>query len=182
MKLPITLLILAALVSCSSSSKISKAEIAPGVNLSGYKTFDFYSLDASGDTVTEKFEQRTKMLKTAIASELQQKGYRQVSQNPDLLVNIGVTAKEEIQTRQTDFRTDAPRYMGQRRYTWKSQEVETGRYRTGTIDIHLVDARQNIMVWRKVAESIIPDRDKQLTEKIGSGIKKIFTDFPNAAP
>lgn len=165
------------MVSCSSS-KIIKTEIGEGVDLSKYKTFDFYKLEASGDTLSGSFKQRADLLKTAIANELMQKGYRQASVNPDLLVNIGICVKEEVQTRQTDFRTDAPRYMGQRRYTWKSQEVETGRYRIGTADIHLVDAQKGIMIWQKVAEGVIPEKDKKLDEKVKDGMEKLFSDFP----
>lgn len=169
------------IVSCSSTAKIIKSETAEGANLSAYKTFDFYKLEASGDTISQKFEQRSAMLKAAIADELVQKGYQQVAGNADLMVNIGISVKEDVQTRQTDFRTDAPRYTGQRRYTWKSKEVEVGRYRTGTVDIHLVDAKNNTMLWQKVAEDIIPEKDSKLETKVREGMKKIFADFPRSA-
>lgn len=174
-------LLVLGIASCSPSTKIIKSEIAEGVNLSQFKTFDFYTLEASGDTISARFAQRSAMLKSAIADELTQKGYRQASGNADLMVNIGISVTEDVQTRQTDFRTDAPRYTGQRRYSWKSQEVEVGRYRTGTVDIHLVDARKNMMVWQKVAEGIIADSDKKLEAQVKEGMKKVFADFPRSA-
>lgn len=177
MKHFIILLCMSTMLSCSSS-RLIKAEIAEGVNLSTNKTFDFYKLEAGGDTISSRFRERADILKTAIADELARKGYRQVSDNPDLLVNIGICVTEEVQTRQTDFRTDAPRYVGQRRYSWKSRELEVGRYRMGTVDIHLVDAKTNTIVWQKVAESVIPEKDSKLSKKTKDGIKKMFADFP----
>jgi hypothetical protein len=179
MKFLVIFLSVGAMLSCSSS-RIIKSEIAEGLDWSAYKTFDFYKLEASGDTLSEKFGQGASLLKTTIANELLQKGYRQAPGSPDLLVNIGICVQEKTQTRETDFRTDAPRYFGQRRYSWKSKEVETGRYRMGTVDIHLVDAQKNTIVWQKVAEGVIPERDKKLDEKVKEGVKKIFSDFPAA--
>lgn len=167
------------IVSCSTS-RIVNTEISEDVDLSTYKTFDFYKLEASGDTLSRKFLYRTDLLKTAIANELVKKGYKQVSGNADLIVNIGITVKEKVQSRQTDFRTDAPRYIGQRRYNWKSKEVETGRYRIGTVDIHLVDSQKDLLVWRKVVEGVIPDRDKKLNDKIKTVIGEMFLDYPIA--
>ena len=177
MKYLVILLFIGTILSCSSS-RIIKTEMVSKEDFSKYKTFNFYKLAASGDTLSEKYEQRVNLLKTAIANELVKKGYRQVSENADLLVNIGISVKEQIQTRQTDFRTDAPRYIGQRNYTWKSQEIEVGRYRLGTADIHLIDAKKGIMVWRKIEEGVIPDKDKKLEEKVKEGMKKIFLNFP----
>lgn len=177
MKYLVFFLWMGTMFSCSTS-RIIKSEMTNGADISKYKTFNFYQFEASGDTVSEKYQQRVGLLKTAIANELVKKGYHQVSENPDLLVNIGISVKEQIQTRQTDFRTDAPRYIGQRRYTWKSQEIEVGRYRLGTADIHLIDAKKGIMVWRKIEEGIIPDKDKKLDEKVKEGMKKLFSNFP----
>jgi len=43
--------------------------------------------------------------------------------NPDLLVNIGITAADKTQARTTDFCTDRmPGYTGQCDYSWKSEK------------------------------------------------------------
>lgn len=164
-----------------SSAKVLNTEAADNVDWSKYKTYNFYSLEASGDTITEGFLSKVNILKNAIAGQLNERGFSQNSTNPDMLVNIGLMVKEKAQTRTTDFRTDGlPRYMGQRNYTWKSEEIEVGRYKEGTATIHLVDAAQKKMLWRGVAKDIIPGNDTKLRNTVTEGAKILFEKFPVA--
>jgi hypothetical protein len=97
-----------------------------------------------------------------------------------MLVNIGIKVKEQIQTRETDWRTDAPKYMGQRNYSWKSEEIETGRYREGTATLHLVDATQKKMIWKGAVQSIVPEKQANVQEAVQKGMKALFEKFPVA--
>jgi hypothetical protein len=161
-----------------STVKVLNTEQGKDVDLTKYKTFGFYQLKATGDTVSKGFEQRIAILKNAISAELNKRGYALSNAGPDMLVNIGIVVKEEVQTRQTDFRTDAPRYIGQRNYSWKSETVEVGRYREGTVTVHLVDATQNKMIWKGAIEGIIPDKNAALEKVSEDGMKKLFEKFP----
>lgn len=163
-----------------SSSKVLRTEKAEGVDFSPYKTFDFYKVEARGDTNSQKFSENIEKLEDAIAIKLQKFGYLLSKTNPDLLINIGVVVREEVQTRQTDFRTDAPRYIGQRRYSWKSQDVEVGRYRQGTGTVDMVDRKQNKLVWQGAIEDIIPQKDSKLEKTIKKGVEKLFASYPAA--
>ena len=161
-----------------SSAKVLNTEKGEGTDLAGYKTFDFYKVEAGGDTVSQKFDERIEKLEDAIALQMQHFGYFLSKTNPDLLINIGVVVNEKVQTRQTDFRSDAPRYIGQRKYSWKSEEVEVGRYRQGTVTVHLVDRKQNKLVWKGAVVDIIPQREARLEATIKKGIKKLFAGYP----
>lgn len=165
------------LCQCSPSPRIS-SQLAHGADFSRYKTFDFYQLDASGDTLSTKFSSRTKSMEYAIEQEMKAKGYTRTNANPDLLINIGIVVEEKTQTRQTDFRTDAPRYIGQRNYSWKSQEVAVGTYREGTVTVDLVDRNTNQRVWDGVAREIIPGRDERVEKAIATGVKLLLKDVP----
>ncbi|MBE7174379.1 MAG: DUF4136 domain-containing protein [Williamsia sp.] len=169
------------LMTACSSSKVINTEKADNVDFSTYKTFDFYQVEARGDTISQKFNERVAKLQDAIAIKMQQLGYLLSKTNPDLLINTGIVVKEEVQTRQTDFRTDAPRYIGQRRYSWKSEEVETGRYREGTVTVHVIDAKQNKMIWKGAIEDIIPKKESRVEATITKGVNKLFDDYPTAA-
>jgi len=169
--------LLLALVSCAPG-KVVKTEKADNVNFQSFKTFDFYKLEASGDTATSKFSTYTDILKHAVARELTAKGYRESASNADLLVNIGIVVKEERQTRETNIR-EAPRYIGQRRYSWKSQEVEVGRYKSGTVTIDLVDSKNNNMVWEGILEGIISQKENAYRNDIDKGITNLFEKFPD---
>lgn len=140
--------------------------------LSDYKTFDFFRLEASGDTA-ENFSRNAELLKQAISRELTAKGLQHTSASPDLLVNIGIVVEQKVQTRETDFR-EAPIYMGQRRYHWESEEVEVGRYRKGTVTVDLVDSGNNRRVWEGTVEGVIPERDRKLRARIDEGVEALF--------
>lgn len=165
------------LTACGSA-KVLNTDKAEDVDFTAYKTFDFYKVEAGGDTLSQQFSEQIIKLEDAIALRMQQMGYLLSKTNPDLLVNIGAVVREKVQTRQTDFRTDAPRYIGQRRYSWKSTELETGRYREGTVTVHLVDRKQNKMIWKGVVQDIIPEKASKLDNVIKKGIKKLFAEYP----
>jgi hypothetical protein len=168
---------LAILLAACGGPRVVSTQSATGKELSKYKTFDFYQLQASGDTIPGKFAERSALLKDAIASQLSSHGFTQVSENPDLLVNIGIVVKEEVQTRTTDIR-DAPRYMGQRNYHWESQEIEVDRYRVGTATVEMVEAASNALIWKSVVEDVIPDKDQKVPAAVQKGIEEMFSKFP----
>ena len=170
------LLFLFALAGCSAG-RIVKTDKAEGVNLQSYKTFDFLKFEASGDTAAQRFESYAGILRNAVARELAAKGYTQSSANPDLLVNIGAVVKEETQTRETNIR-EAPRYIGQRNYSWKSEEVPVGQYKSGTVTIELVDSKKNSMVWQGVVEGIISDKRKTYENDVNKAMTDLFAKFP----
>jgi len=169
---------LASLLSCSNA-RVSKVEGNPDFKLSDYKTFAFYKLENSGDQPrTALYRSQVEALKTAIARQLEAKGLRQADDQPGLLINIGIAIAEKVQTRPTNIITDPPAYIGQRRYTWRSQEVEVGRYRQGTVDVHLIDRQQNAMVWRGVVEDVLPNKAAKWQKTIEDSIKKLFERVP----
>ncbi|SKC18119.1 DUF4136 domain-containing protein [Dyadobacter psychrophilus] len=168
------LLIIFVVAGCSSSYKILNSKQEDDFKLSDYATFGFYDIEAKGDTVSQNFEKNVGIIKAAIAQNLQAKGLDE-ARDANLKINIALNVEEKSQTRQTDFRTDGlPRYMGQRRYSWKSEEVVVGKYREGTIMIDLVDSANNRMVWQGGAEGIIPEKSQNFNEDINKAIKEII--------
>ncbi|TDE11597.1 DUF4136 domain-containing protein [Dyadobacter psychrotolerans] len=161
-------------LSCSSSYKTLKSEQEENFRLSDYSTFGFYDIEAQGDTNSKNFEKNIGLIKQAIALNLRQKGLNE-AQDPEIRINIAILVKEEEQTRQTDFRTDGlPRYMGQRRYSWKSEEVVVGTYREGTMLIDFVDAASNKMVWKGGSKGVLSQSGKDFSEKINQAVSEIF--------
>lgn len=175
----LTLLSFSVLLSaCGSSYKILKTRKADSFKLSDYPTYGFFDVEATGDTLSRNYEQNVGIIKEAIAKNLQARGLDE-ARDASLKINIALNVKEQVQTRQTDFRTDGlPRYMGQRRYSWKSEEVVTGKYREGTIVVDLVDAANNRMVWQGGASGIIPEKTKNFKEDINQAISEVVAKIP----
>ncbi len=166
------------ITACNPSYKLLKVKKENTFRLADYPTYGFYDIEAKGDTVSRNFEKNVGIIKDAIAKNLQTRGLDE-ARDPSLKINIALNVQEQLQTRQTDFQTDGlPRYMGQRRYSWKSEEVVTGKYREGTIVIDLVDAANNRMVWQGGASGIIPEKAKSFTEDINQVISEIVARMP----
>jgi hypothetical protein len=170
-------LFLVVMIGACSAPQVAKTTTVPGADLSKYKTFGFYEVKATGDTLPAFFNERVGYLKEAITNELTKKGYQKSAQ-PELLINIGIVVNEEIQTRETNWMTDGRyRYTGQRNYTWKAEEVEVGRYRNGTVTLHFVEASSNNMLWQGTVEKVIPDRKDKVVQVINEGMGKLFAGF-----
>ncbi|GHA54829.1 hypothetical protein GCM10007389_02700 [Pontibacter akesuensis] len=153
-------------------------EADAGFQLRNYSTFDFYQVEASGDAL-EPYGPQLAFLKQEITQQLQQRGLTRTSSNPDLKINLGIVVAEKVQTRETNIQTDPPFYMGQRRYSWRSREVETGRYQQGTLSVHLVDNARNEMVWQGAAAGVVPDDNTaKLQKRISEGVQKLIELIP----
>ena len=140
-----------------------------------YQTYNFLEFDSQVLVDIERRPENIDYLKAAISRELEAKGLTKAD-NPDLNVNIGVVVKEEVQTRETNVREDM-RYLGQRNYTWQSQEVPVGTYNEGTVTIDLVDAAKNELVWEGKASAVILKNNNKMQKRIDSGVKKAFKKF-----
>ncbi|NJN42232.1 MAG: DUF4136 domain-containing protein [Flammeovirgaceae bacterium] len=141
----------------------------------------FYKLEKEG-LIGENFERNLDVLKKSITNEMELRGYQEAENDPELLINIGIIVKEEIQTRQTDYRTDAYKYSGQRNYYWESKEVEVNRYKEGTVRLEFVDAKQNARVWFGAATGTVTDKQEEAEKRINQAMRKLFTYFPVDVP
>ena len=171
MKIKLLLLPIMFVLACSGV-KVLNVTPEAGFQLTNYKTFDFLKLEASGDT-SANFSKNADLLKQEIAARLKSRDLVQSASAPDLLINIGIIVDEKVQTRETDL-WEAPRYMGQRNYSWKREEVEVGRYKLGTITIHLVDAASNKLMWKGAVEGVVPSREEKIPSTIQAGVDKLF--------
>lgn len=170
---------LALLTACASGPKI-RSDQDPAANFAGYRTWNFapdLGTDRAGYStlVTSHF-------KTAVAREMQARGYTQ-SDQPDLLVNFFTTVREH-----TDVQSTPRVQMGLGYYRYRSglygtwplyNEVTSTTYKVGTASIDVVDAARKQLVWEGVAEG-------RLTEKmldapgpaISAAVSEIFAKYP----
>jgi hypothetical protein len=167
---------------CGSSSKLLSSEAAQGTDFSRYKTYSFAEVQASGDTIPARYNASIASIKNEISKQMNARGFTPVGSNGDLYINLGIVVKETAQTRETDWRTDGRMtYMGQRNYSWQSQDVVVGYYRQGTLDMHLVDAASRAMVWKGTVTDVVPEKEKNMAEAVESAIATLFKKFPVAA-
>jgi uncharacterized protein DUF4136 len=177
----LSLLTLSALLLAGCETQPQVRSISePGSNLSAYRTYSFAAQPGTnrGGNVTPL----TTFFETAIAREMNARGYQQVESGGDLLVNFNarVTEKSDIQS------TPGPMYgygyYGYRGGMYMGPEVQTVRYKVGTANIDVVDAKRRVVVWEGVAERELTDEVmKNPQPAIDSTVAKMFTQFPGRA-
>ena len=146
-------------------------------DLHQYKTYFYYNIEEP-ETKGVHFEANVQLLKKAIDVEMKKLGYTLQAAEGDLLVNIGISLAEKVQTRQTDFRTDGMRYIGQRNYHWESQEVQVDRYEEGTIVLDFINPVKKELVWQGSFAGTTTDNRKKIEARINTGVAGLFKKFP----
>lgn len=163
------------LMSGCSPVRVISSSFSPNASTEDYQTFNFYDLEVDAAEPELIREDRLNMLKEAVQKELNERGL-EMSDQPDMWVNIGVMVEEKVQTRETDIR-EAPLYIGQRRYHWEREEVVVDEYRQGTVTIDLIDAEANEMIGQAVASGVIAEDDEKLRQRIDEGVEKVFAEL-----
>jgi Domain of unknown function (DUF4136) len=175
MKKTIIFLILIMTAACSSV-KIVGVNKADDFSIANYKTFSFYEVNTGGDAIGPNSQDNLKLIKEAILKQMSAKGLTMIADNPDLLVNIGIVVDEKVQMVETSFSNPGDRtaYMGTRNYHWEAGEKAVGTYREGTVTVHLVDRAGNKLVWQGSADSVLPEKQKNIPALIEEAMKNLF--------
>jgi len=180
----LSLIALAALVlaACETGPQVRSVS-EPGANLSIYRTYSFAANPGTnrGGNITPL----TTFFETAIAREMNARGYQQVPSGGDLLVNFDApaTEKADIQSTPGPGPYYGYGYYGYRGGMYAGPEVQTVRYKVGTANIDVVDAKRKVVVWEGIAEQELTDdvmRNPQ--PAVDNVVAKMFTQFPGRAP
>jgi hypothetical protein len=166
---------MAVVVGCSPY-RIVQNQSDNAATWSAYRTFAFVDTNRINSTPRDTYQAVMEQVKQAVVAEMAKRGYQQTKDNPDLLVNLGAVVKEKTQTRPTTI-YEAPLYIGQRRYSWRSQEVPVGTYQEGTLSLHVVDAQRNALVWDAAVSSVL-NKKGVTPQQIGDAVGKVFEKFP----
>lgn len=167
------------LAGCASGPKIFTNE-DPSADFGQFRTFGF---QATLGTDNDKYASlASQYLKVATVRELEARGYKE-SANPDMIVNFNVNTEEKIRTTQTPT---AGGYYGYRGYgAWggyAGYETQVTQYTEGTVNVDLVDARRQQLVWEGVIVGKVTDdvRDN-LRAVCDDVVTAIFARYPYVA-
>ena len=171
------LLLAGGLLAACSPYKILRSQVHKSPEaVPNYRSYEFVETDLNALAAMAVTPEQVEALKAAIARQLDARGYVRGADNPDLLVNIGLTVAEKTQTRETNIR-EAPRYIGQYRYSWRSQTVPVGTYREGTVNVDVVDARKNELFWEGAVSSVLT-RKTGTDAGLDKAMSRLFEKFP----
>ncbi|WP_133000460.1 DUF4136 domain-containing protein [Luteimonas arsenica] len=177
-------LLLGLLAACATGPRIS-SDSDPRADFSAYRTFAFYSpLAIEREGYASLVSGR---MKAAARAEMEARGYRYSEDNPDLWLNINAYMQQR-----TDVSTipdvDYAYYYSYRarRYVavpYWSDRTTVHRYTEGTMNIDLVDAGRNALVWEGIAVGrVTRNQDAAARDAaIDSTIRDIFAAYPHQA-
>jgi hypothetical protein len=161
---------------CASKPDL-RADYDRSADFAKYHSFNFVKTPSTdtlgyGNLLTQQME-------VAIKSELEKRGYKLAS-SPDLMVNFSGKLQEK-----TDIQSSGGgSYYGYRGYgAWPGYaygtDVYTVRYTVGTINVDLIDATRNQMVWEGVAVGEVTRKHLENREAaITKAVEKIFSKYP----
>jgi hypothetical protein len=165
------------LAACTSGPEIRR-DTNPSANFAGYKTFAFFSPLATDRAGYETVF--TGRLKEATRRMMESKGYVYSEADPDLLLNFFANVEDKQEIRSTPVSMGG--YYGYRRGFYGGYgvtEVETVNYKSGTLNIDLVDARQKLLVWQATAEGRV---SSEARKNPGPAIDKVVTEMMTPLP
>jgi hypothetical protein len=169
------------LVGCETGPQI-RSVTEPGANLASYRTYSFAAQPGTnrGGNVTPL----TTFFQTAITREMTARGFQHVESGGDLLINFNarVTEKTDIQSTPGPGPYYGYGYYGYRGGLYSGPEVQTVRYKVGTANIDVVDAKRKVVVWEGIAEQELTDQVMQNPQPaVNNVVTKMFAQFPGRA-
>lgn len=165
-----SIFILVIIVICANNTNAQEIS-NEAFKLNKYNSFGFTADDEEFLNSHPNAKRGLTRVKTAITQEMKEKGIQE-SKNPELLLNLGITVEEKVQTRETNIRE--AHYMGQRNYHWEVEEVPMGTYEEGSLSIDFVDVSEDEMVNQVIVTEVLTKNDKKMEKRIKKMISKTF--------
>ena len=177
-------LLLALLAACATGPRIS-SDSDPLADFSAYRTFAYYSpLAIEREGYASLVSGR---MKAAARAEMEARGYRYSEEDPDLWLNINAYMQ-----RRTDVSTIPDvdyayyysyRHRGYVAVPYWHDRTTVHRYTEGTMNIDLVDAERNALVWEGIAVGrVTRNQDAAARDAaIDATIRDIFAAYPHRA-
>lgn len=177
------LLSLVLLAGCATGPMIS-SDSDPQADFGNYRSYAFFTplaVEPKGYSTPA-----SNAMKSAVRREMEARGYVYDEAAPDLLVNLNayVSERQDVVSMPEvnyayyySYRANAYFAM-----PYWSERTSVHRYREGTLNVDLVDARGKRLVWEGVAVGRVArlkpaDREQRINATIG----EIFAQYPHRA-
>ena len=179
----LALLSLVFLAGCATGPQIS-SDSDPQADFASYRSYGFYSplaVEPKGYSTLS-----SNVMKAAVRREMEARGYVYDESAPDLLVNINayVSERQDVVSMPEVSYTYYYSYRANAYFAvpfW-SERTSVSRYREGTLNVDLVDARAKRLVWEGVAVGRVARlKPGEREQRINSTIAEIFAAYPHRA-
>ena len=113
---------------------------------------------------------------SAVEAELSAIGLVKVDANPDVMVALHGSTKEDVNLQTVGYGYGA----GSWRFGGGSSTTYVDRILTGMLVIDVVDAKAKKLVWRSTATDTVSDNPQKNEKKIHKAVEKMFEKYPGA--
>ena len=177
----VTVFLVLVVSACASGPKIV-ANQDPAADFTQYRTYAYLtplSTDRNGArSVLSSF------LIDATDGQLQSRGLKKVTQNPDLFVDFVVATREKIQSRSQPT-TSVSMHRGRGGAgTWGGYSMgmstqQVTQSTEGTLAIDLIDRSRNQLVWEAAATGRVTDKVRENLEEVANAaVEDMFVQYP----
>lgn len=177
-------LLCAALIAGCATGPDIRSDYDRNADFRAYKTFGFVSplgTDKHGysSLVTSHF-------KSAARTEMEALGYTYSENEPELLVNFFMNTENRTEVRSSPRMSASYSYYGYRSGLYMGfpiyeSQTETRHYKMGTLNIDVVDAKEERLLWEGIAEGKLSQEALENPRPaIHSAVKQIFQHYPTA--
>jgi hypothetical protein len=163
------------IIGCGSGINV-QSDYDKGENFEEYKKYDFMELPENrrGDQLVFK------RIQAAIADELEKKGLTRDESDPDFQIAIHTKVKDKLSVTDWGY-SYAPygAYWGGYGY-WGGSRMDVYSYEEGTLIIDFVEAADDQMIWRGVAQGTLPENPsaEKRDQLIKEVVKQIMKQYP----
>lgn len=169
------------LTGCATGPTV-RSDAAANTNFAAYKSFGFMPQQATDEA--EYTTLITQHFKDAITAEMSALGYQYSETTPDLLVNFNSNVETRTDVRSTPTVAVQYGYYNYRRGIYAgfpvyANDIDTVRYKYGTVNIDVVDAAKKQLIWEGIAEGTLKRTDlDQPKQAIANVVQLIFQQYP----
>ncbi len=169
------------LQACSSSSNTFSMK-DPDADFSRYDTYAFLVDVADNPESFQSIE--ATLLKQFVGREMEQRGFTQVDEDPDLLINFSIETQEKIASRSVPtggygigYDPFYEVYYGD----WgMSHTTRIDQYTEGKLNIDAIDVALRKLVWQGSTKGRLTEEDLRKKEQtLDRAVKEIFEEFPD---
>ncbi len=165
--------VVVALSACSTLRTASDYD--KKVSFNNYKTYNFYDKGIARLKLNDLDKRR---MLSAIDAEMTTKGFTK-AENPDLLVNLVVVARERVDAYGSGFYGPGWGWgWGWRSPFWGGGVNYVDQYMEGTIIIDFLDPKTKTLVWHGRGSGFNLDNFRKREERMNTGVKEILGQYP----
>ena len=169
--------------SCSVSTHV---ETAAGVNFNNYKTFGWVTSNGekTGDRADNDVVDNN--IKNDISKQLENKGWKETNQNPDVELDYNVIVQKKIShVTEPVYNYPYTHYyygwrhrMGYIYYPYDLMGYHTYNvpFRQGTLTVNMLDAKTNKLIWQGSAKADVNSKNVT-TQEMQHDVTSIFKKF-----